>query len=107
LNNKKLGETWKVQNPHTAKFYFNYFNQPGAADYSVNFGPTGMVPIIGDWDGDGKNKIGIYNPKTAMFYLNYFNRPGVADYSVNFGPTGMVPIIGDWGRDYSIPSILN
>ncbi|WP_424444891.1 hypothetical protein [Methanothrix sp.] len=98
-DNRRFSDTIGIYNPQTAMFYLNYFNQPGAADYSVNFGPTGMVPIIGDWDGDGKDNIGIYNPHTAKFYFSYFNRPGAADYSVNFGPTGMVPIIGDWDGD--------
>ena len=94
-----FSDTIGIYNPQMALFYLNYFNQPGIADYSVNFGPSGMVPIIGDWDGDGKDTIGIYNPQNANFYLNYFNQPGIADYSVNFGPSGMVPLIGDWDGD--------
>ncbi|MCX6677055.1 MAG: hypothetical protein NTU95_03810 [Methanothrix sp.] len=93
------GETIGIYNPTTAMFYLSNSNLPGAADFSINFGPSGFLPIIGDWDGDGKDTIGVYDPTTAMFYLSNTNLPGAADYSINFGPSGFLPITGDWDGD--------
>ena len=31
------------------------------------FRTAGDVPIVGDWNGDGKGKIGIYRPSTGLF----------------------------------------
>ena len=88
-----------VYSPLTSTFFLNYGNHAGAADYSVSFGASGMRPIVGDWDGDGKDEIGAYSPSTSTFFLNYGNHAGAADYSVNFGASGMTPIVGDWDSD--------
>ena len=57
-----------------------------------------MITIIGDWNGDGVDTIGLYNPTTSMFFLSDSNVGGFADDVFVFGPanSGMVPIVGDW-----------
>ena len=30
---------------------------------------AGWLPIVGDWNGDGKDTIGLYDPATSTFYL--------------------------------------
>jgi hypothetical protein len=63
-----------------------------------SLGQTGEVPVIGDWNGDGKSKIGLYINGT--WYLD-FNGNGVwdgpdVDKLVYFGGPGYAPYVGDW-----------
>src|SRR5262245_32299209 len=36
---------------------------------SFTFGVPGMVPIAGDWDGDGVATVGVFDDKTGTFSL--------------------------------------
>jgi Leucine-rich repeat (LRR) protein len=66
------------------------------------FGSVGDVPITGDWNGDGKDQIGIYRPSNRRFVLDMDGdglwNPQV-DRKTCFGSVGDVPIIGDWNGD--------
>ena len=62
-----------------------------------SLGQTGEVPVIGDWNGDGKSKVGLYINGT--WYLD-FNGNGVwdgpnVDKLVYFGGPGFAPLVGD------------
>ena len=52
------------------------------------YGPanSGMVPIVGDWDGNGTDTIGLYDPTNSVFYLRNSNTTGFADTVVVYGP---------------------
>jgi hypothetical protein len=77
---------------------------------SVQFGLDTDIPIIGDWDGDGKDEIGVFRPSDdkgiSKFYLVTRNwtdlrdEAWAADVCVDFGPYPTnVPITGDWDGD--------
>lgn len=59
------------------------------------------IGIVGDWDGDGKDTVGVYNPVTAAFYLRNNNEYGVPDILFYFGTplATWIPITGDWNGD--------
>ena len=68
--------------------------------------PTGKVlrrrwglptdePIIGDWDGDGHDNIGVYTPSTSTFSLVVARHAT----TITFGVPGDRPITGDWNGD--------
>ncbi len=65
---------------------------------TFRFGPANsrMIPLSGDWDGDGLDSPGLYDPETATFFLRNTCSAGLADVSFTFGPPGAVPIVGDW-----------
>jgi hypothetical protein len=70
----------------------------------LSFGPSDrdMIPLVGDWDGDGVDSPGLYDPATGSFFLRNSCTPGPADLSFTFGPPGALPVVGDWsgeGRD--------
>lgn len=76
----------------------------GSADHAFTYGATGWTPIVGDWDGDGADTIGVYDPSTSRFYLNNANstNPGSPTISAFiYGPanSGWIPIAGDWNED--------
>ncbi|MBF0559753.1 MAG: putative Ig domain-containing protein, partial [Nitrospirae bacterium] len=65
------------------------------------------VPVVGDWNGDGRTKIGIY--RNGAWYLDY---PGTGawvgcgapadptkDACYSWGWSGATPVVGDWNGD--------
>jgi hypothetical protein len=98
-------DTVGLYDPATAAFYLKNANEPGSADIVYVFGPaseTGdVVPLVGDWDGDGTDSVGIYVRSTGTFFLKNANAPGDADAAFTFGPAGasLAPISGDWDGD--------
>jgi hypothetical protein len=78
---------------------------PNIDRYYANFGKdmTGAaIPVVGDWDGSGSFKVGVY--WNGSWYLD-LNGNGVWDgskidrYYADFGKglTGAIPVVGDWG----------
>lgn len=77
-------------------FYLRNANSAGSADITIPYGPSGAVPIAGDWNGDGSSTIGVYDPSNETFYLRNSNSPGIADITIQYGPSGAIPVVGDW-----------
>jgi len=84
-------------------FFLDFDNSGGAADMSVAFGEPDDLPVIGDWDGDGDDNIGLYRSvggTTGVFYLDIDNDGGIADIvTPEYGDLGDIPIAGDWDGD--------
>lgn len=65
----------KDPNPNTNNFYFDINLTGGEAEYNLSnfglsgYGDIGDFPIIGNWDGDGDDNIGIYRPSTKQFFF--------------------------------------
>ena len=59
------------------------------------------IPLLGDWNGDGRTKVGMYHK--GVFYLDYNGngRFDPDDKVYHFVPrqTGDVPVVGDWNGD--------
>jgi len=75
---------------------------PGQDYVYVNFIPAqpGDKPVVGDWNGSGTTKIGIYRPSTGQWFLDY-NGNGVFDTGIDKvyqfgGVAGDLPVVGDW-----------
>ncbi len=75
--------------------------------YEGTFGAAGDIPVVGDWNGDGRTKIGIF--RNGNWYLDY---PGTGVwvgcgttattdrcYEGTFGAAGDIPVVGDWTGD--------
>jgi lysyl endopeptidase len=61
---------------------------------SLIYGVPGDAPLVGDWDGDGIDTVGIY--RNNEFYLRNNNTAGPADVSLIYGVPGDAPLVGDW-----------
>ena len=68
--------------------------------YVGTFGQAGDFPAAGDWNGDGKAKVGVF--RAGTWYLDY-NGNGAWDgcnvdrcYSGSFGQQGDLPVAGKW-----------
>jgi hypothetical protein len=69
-------------------------NDTGIADIALNYGLPGDKPVMGDWDDDGVDTIGIY--RNGTFFLRNENTNGFATIVFNLGNPGDHPIAGDW-----------
>ncbi|MCC9000271.1 MAG: hypothetical protein LM522_12400, partial [Candidatus Contendobacter sp.] len=76
--------------------------QDGGQDkcFYNSFGQDGDLPTAGDWNGDGKAKVGVF--RAGTWYLDY-NGNGVWDgcgvdrcYVGSFGQAGDWPVAGKW-----------
>ncbi|MFD3557349.1 transglycosylase family protein [Streptomyces goshikiensis] len=61
---------------------------------AFGFGNTPMVPLAGDFDGDGKDTQAAYDPTTSTFYLA--NSGSTAQATLAFGNPGNRPVLGRW-----------
>ncbi len=78
--------------------------QPTDKMLSFGAGLPGAIPVVGDWNGDGTTKIGIYS--NGVWYLDangngQWDGPAGGDIMATFGAglTGAVPVVGDWNGD--------
>jgi len=90
-------DTVGVFRPSNGALYLRNLNVTGFADVAINYGLGGDYPVVGDWDGNGTDTIGVY--RNGVFYLRNSNSLGFADITVAFGSPGDQPIAGDWNND--------
>ena len=70
----------------------------------ANFGLAGDIPVVGDWTGDGKSKIGVMrctpgSTNPCVWYLDMGNKHTYDPASVGIlflGQTGDMPAVGSW-----------
>jgi len=88
--------------PAEAVTYLRNSTTVGAADQTVYYGAPGAdwKVIVGDWDGNGSDTLGLYDPQASVFYLAN-SASGAADLIVAFGVpgAGWTPLAGDWNGD--------
>jgi hypothetical protein len=64
------------------------------------FGPVApgdIIPVAGDWDGDGTDTVGVFQNSTGVWYLTNQLQDGTVQ-GFQFGPTssGWTPVVGNW-----------
>jgi hypothetical protein len=83
----------------------NYnWDGPGTGlDVVAGFGQTGDIPVVGQWDAAGQDKIGVF--RNGFWILDYngnyqWNGLGTGnDLVAGFGSAGDVPVVRDWNGD--------
>jgi hypothetical protein len=84
----------------TGLFHFRDKNTSGPPVLTFRYGTVlGSRSVIGDWDGDGDQTIGIYDPPEEEFYLRNSNTPGPSENNFDWGKSEDKPIAGDWDGD--------
>jgi hypothetical protein len=105
-----------VFRPSTATWYFD-MNGDGDLDSCTkankidactkSFGKSGDLPVVGNWKGREKTRIGVYRPSTGQWFLDWNgNRKkdncSVDECAASFGLPEDLPVAGDWngnGKD--------
>ena len=95
-------DTLSIYRPSEARFYIiNALGADGgglgAAEYSFLFGNEGDKPVVGDWDGDGIDEIGLHRESSGFFYFRATLTTGIADGQFYFGDPADRFVAGDWG----------
>ncbi|MEW6207223.1 MAG: YfhO family protein [Acidobacteriota bacterium] len=81
-------------------------DKKGSTDFAAltvkfDVSKEGMIPLVGDWNGDDIDTVGSYDPKTGTFHLRDSNTEGPDHHSFQYGPAGAdwLPVAGDWNGD--------
>jgi cell migration-inducing and hyaluronan-binding protein len=69
------------------------------ASHTFYYGVPGDIPLLGDWDCDGDDTVGMYRPTNGFVYLRNSNDQGNADLDFFYGIAGDIPLAGDWNGD--------
>lgn len=78
-------------------FYLRNTNTSGNADNTILYGGAAShLPVVGDWNGDAIDTIGIYDTSTGVFQLRDSNSGGAPNYVFTFGNAGDTPLAGRW-----------
>ena len=70
-------------------------NPQGA--FAVRHGGPGDRPLVGDWDGDGTQTIGVQRGNRIL--LSDSNLSPATTYEFTYGDAGDVAVVGDWDGD--------
>ena len=67
----------------------------------TSFGEAGDLPVIGDWNGTGISKIGVFRPDNGEWFLDLngngkWDGPSVDLHVTGYGESGEIPIVGRW-----------
>ncbi len=90
-----------VYNPTTGYWLLDMDNNrrfEPATDRYFHWGNStngNMIPVVGDWNGDGTSEVGVYQNGNWYLDLNG-NRFLDAGESFAWGPTNGLPVMGDW-----------
>lgn len=81
-----------VYDPNTGQWAVG--NDPANAEV-FGFGWADTEPIVGDWNGDGIDEVGVYNREGNNFVIK-----NGANYDViGLGWDDVTPLVGDWNGD--------
>lgn len=92
----------RVDNPGLLNSLTTYFitnnKTAGGNSYTVSWGSwPGRWPIKGDWNGDGRDTVGVFWPETAEWFLTNNVNGGSLSYTpFSWGQRTAVPMSGDW-----------
>ena len=69
-------------------------------DRCLQIGMLNDIPRVGDWNGSGTSKVGVFRPSDGNFYLDY-NGNGIwegcaIDRCLQIGLDGDIPVVGKW-----------
>ena len=68
---------------------------PGGADRLIKLGGApGEIPVVGDWNSDGRTKVGVFNNGT--WTLDFNGNGGSRQYTFSSGASNDIPVTGDW-----------
>ena len=73
-------------------------NLDAVPEWNMLFGLPGDIPVVGDWDGDGKDNAGVVRKEAdglLHWYLDTDRDPGAEQHRI-FGLHGDTPVVGNF-----------
>jgi hypothetical protein len=96
-------DTVGMWDPDNHSFHLLGANAPGNSRWAFQYGQQGDLPVTGDWDGNGKDSVGIFRPGGAdsrpSFHLSNGLSSGASDYAFIAAEATDIPLAGDWNGD--------
>lgn len=89
----------------TGEWFLRNSNSAGSTSLRFQYGPASpdqsncAQPVVGDWDDDGDDTVGVRIPGLKTWKLRNSNSAGPADLSFKFGPSTGRAVSGDWDGD--------
>lgn len=68
----------------------------GVAEFDFHYGDPGDEPLVGDFDGDGMDTVGLYRPSAKRVFLLNAHRGRKADVAFAYGRAGDRVLMGHW-----------
>ena len=65
----------------------------------MKYGQAGDIPVVGDWNGDGVEDVGVYRRGTWILDANGNHVIDPADGVQQLGGASDKPVVGDWNGD--------
>jgi hypothetical protein len=75
-------------------FYFTNETQGGPADFAFAYGRSTDVALVGDWDGDGVDTLGVR--RGNQYFLTNSTTAGPAEITFAYGKASDAVLVGDW-----------
>jgi hypothetical protein len=67
-----------------------------SADAQYSFGVTGDLPVVGDWNGTGRKRIGVFRGGLWILDSIGSNTFDPSEIQARFGLPGDLPVVGKW-----------
>jgi hypothetical protein len=100
-----FNDTIGIFSLNLTQFQLRDSNSTGPADHVIPFGQAGDQPVVGDWNGSGTDKPGIFRSSTGQFILQI---SALKTIVINFGAAGNIPVAGDWdGNGIDTPGVFD
>ena len=93
------GDSTGYFEPGPRGFHLSNALAPGPSNYFFARGAPGSIPVVGDWNGDGKDSTGVFYPWDMSWHLRNELSPGSSQYIFARGESGSIPVVGDWNGD--------
>ena len=85
---------WVVWRPSSGEWYIL---DPSGPSKSVQWGVPSDIPVVGDFDGDGKSDVTVWRPSTGTWYIIQSSNNEVI--TRQWGEASDIPVVGDFDGD--------
>jgi hypothetical protein len=84
------------------RFYCDTARDGGDAEFTLMFGVSGDIPLLGDLDRNGRHKPCVYRPSVNHFCCDTARNGGDAELVIAFGIANDIPLLGNVGRLFGV-----
>jgi len=95
LNSNRSGFADLAGTHRSDSWHLRNSDSSGSADLAVTYGAATTVPVVGDWDSDGRVGIGVFH-EGGWHLSNSITSPAT-DIYVPYGKATDRPLVGNWG----------